>query len=795
MDGAWQFYGREAELGSLLKRLRSDEWLFGSISGRRRVGKTALVEQARRSLKQDDPSGRRTLLFQLPNSTPRDAVGVFKSAVAGSDMESAITRPARVLNLPELAIAIGDLIQAGVIVVIDGFQVCHRGPLRGLPSMLQRQVERLKGTANGGLIVIGSGPSEMEASLADRRAPLLGSLTFSLNLGPWDLRTVLEVCDQHAEGDLERCLTLWTLFGGEPKYWRLFSGAAELRSIPDWGNWAATLCESLFFDADARARDEGEISLGRELSRSNLSVLRVIAKTATCTRAGIDEALPGQTDISRVLACLVRDLRLVTRQAPAFAREGSTKARYSISNQFVSAWLSAVLPALQVARLRGRKAAVTRSMLPRLQALEGFAFERMVREAIGEVSRAGVDDFPLTEHVRGYWNRSRKGSPPIEIDVVAWNDERKRIRFGSCKRQALKHTQGSLDAFRTNVQRFLETREGRRFRDWSHEYAVYAPRFPVETRRRLNADGWVCQDLGDFRETLNRPAPGAERRGGAKSRQSLRPAKTDRATISGITICNANWGATSLSAIRGVLESVLGVLATPFEKVPADPIRVLPWFGDSPSVVEDQRPYGVFLTARNRYWSQYGFEFAQQVCHILTNYDNCKGHKHKWFDETLCQVASLFALYSMADSWVASPPPTVPEAAEFAPYHREYAERIERQHDPPTPADLPEWLSVEIAHLEADSADRARTMTLAAALLPEFRRDPSLWADCGALNTWDAHGDRDFTAYLDSWAARLRKLGAVPRTPQFLRRLLDSDPVGLRLAAMSVPSRDLDGAT
>lgn len=793
MTSGWKFYGRGEELGSLLKRLRSDEWFFGSISGRRRIGKTALVEQALELLEEDDPSGRRVLLFQLPDSTPADAAGVFKDSVSSSDLGHAITDSERPSNLPELAVAIGDLIRRGVIVIIDEFQVCHRGPLRGLSSMLQFQVDRLQDTSSGGLIVMGSVQSEMEALLADRRAPLFGRLTFSLNLGPWDLRTVFEVCDQHAEGDLDRCLTLWTLLGGVPKYWRLFSRVAELRSTSDWRAWAAILCESLFLQPDAQLRAEGEILLGRELSQSNLSVLRVIAKTDMCTRAALKEALPGQTDISPVLACLVRDLRLVTRQTPVFAREGSPKARYSVSDQFLRAWLSAVLPALDVARLGDRKAAVTRCMLPRLQTLEGFAFERMVREAIEEVSRAGVNDFPLTEHVRGYWNRPREGSLPIEIDVLAWNDERERIRFGSCKRQALKHTKGSLDAFRTNVKHFLETREGRRFRDWNHEYAVYAPRFPVEMRHRLKADGWVCQDLSDFREMLNRPDPGAERRGGGKPQQSLHLVKTDRATRSEITICNANWGATSLRAIRGVLESVLGILTAPFEKVPAAPIHVLPWFSDSPAVADDHRPYEVFLTARNRYWALYGFEFAQQVCHILTNYDSCKGHKHKWFDETLCQLASLFALHRMADSWVANPPPTVPRASAFAPYHREYAERIERQHEPPTPAGLSEWLREEIDHLEADSADRICTMTLAVALLPEFRRDPSLWVDCGVLNTWDAHGDRDFSAYLDSWAARLQELGAVPRTPQYLRRLLDSDTVGLRLAAMSVPVRDPGG--
>ncbi len=508
MASAWKFYGREEELGALLKRLRSHRWFFGSISGRRSIGKTFLLAQALQLLKQEFPPGRRALLFQLPDSTPADAARVFKHAVAFSDLECAITQPGRLSNLPEVAAAIGDLIQEGVIVVIDEFQVCHRGPLRGLPSMLQYQVDRLQDSANGGLIVMGSAQSKMEALLADRKAPLFGRLTFSLNLGPWDLRTVFEVCDQHAEGDLERCLTLWTLFGGVPRYWGLYSGIDELRSTSDRVEWVETLCKTLFLQHDTRLRDEAEILLRRELRRGNLAVLRAIANTDACTRAALKEALPGQSDLSRILACLERDLRLVTRQVPVSEVPGSTRARYSVSDQFLSAWLSAVLPALSQARLGAMKAAVTRCMLPRLQTLEGFAFKRMVREAIEEMSRAGVDDFPLTKYVGSYWSWTRAGSSPLEVDVVAWNDERNRVRFGSCERQALKHTSGSLFAFRAKVKYFLETWEGRRFRDWNHEYAVYAPCFPGEMRQRLNAEGWICQDLGDFREMLHRPECG-----------------------------------------------------------------------------------------------------------------------------------------------------------------------------------------------------------------------------------------------------------------------------------------------
>ena len=65
--------------------------------------------------------------------------------------------------------------------VLDEFQICHRGPLRGLPSLLQAQVDRLQDRdAAGGLIVLGSVQAEMEALLYDRRAPLFGRTTFDL---------------------------------------------------------------------------------------------------------------------------------------------------------------------------------------------------------------------------------------------------------------------------------------------------------------------------------------------------------------------------------------------------------------------------------------------------------------------------------------------------------------------------------------------------------------------------------------------------------------------------------------
>lgn len=237
-----------------------------------------------------------------------------------------------------------------------------------------------------------------------------------------------------------------------------------------------------------------------------------------------------------------------------------------------------------------------------------------------------------------------------------------------------------------------------------------------------------------------------------------------------IEVVNLNWGATSLSAIRGVLESVYAVLTEAFAKTPSHSIRVLRWRQSNPMVVDGARPYCIYLATGDTYWSQYSLQFSHELCHILTNSDSGKKHKHKWFEETLCELASLFVLHRLAGFWAANPPPSVPGAVDFAPNHGIYAEEREREFGLPPDRALPEWLQAQLAALEADSCDRQRNGTIAVALLPEFRRNPDLWRDCGVLNVWDASRNCNFGEYLDSWTDCLRERGLSDRTPAFLRR-------------------------
>lgn len=238
---------------------------------------------------------------------------------------------------------------------------------------------------------------------------------------------------------------------------------------------------------------------------------------------------------------------------------------------------------------------------------------------------------------------------------------------------------------------------------------------------------------------------------------------------------NGNWGAVSLSAIHGVVESAYAVLVEAFEKEPEDIIHVIPWNREYPLVVYDRRPYQMYLSARDSYWCQYVYQFSHELCHILTNFDRAGQHRHKWFEESLCELSSLFVLHRLAENWTESPPPGVFEAADFAPNHREYAEHIEAKYSISSSKDISGWFAENISALETSSEERELNGVVAVALLNHFREDSSLWSECGWLNHWDPGENDTFPEYLDSWSDRLSTNGISNRAPDIAKGLLFND--------------------
>jgi hypothetical protein len=493
----WGFYGRTTEQRAIEEIISSHRWFFCAISGRRRIGKTTLIQRA---LSAHPDIG--AFYFQVPDSDERGVVQTFQDALEDSGTLPDSAR--RVRTFAEMAEVIGFLCRRGFIIVIDEFQYFHRKSLSPFTSFLQAEVDKLRDTTKGGLFVLGSIHTEMTAVLEDRASALFNRITHRIDLGHWDFETLFEMFDAHGIVDPAQRLFLWSLFEGVPKFYR---DCFEAGTLEPREQYREHTLRALFFEGTSPLRDEATNWFLRELRGRYDSALKLLAYKGPCSHRELvaEYARAGSGDekqLSAYLHTLTDRYQMVEKRRPIFAGDRSRKARYVITDNFLASWLHAVARNVQVARIRPVDQAIFRTD-DSLKTQEGYGFEKMIRLLTEECSRKGVGDFPLTEIVQGYWNKPHASD--IEIDLIAHNDETKTVRLGSCKRSAGAHDVAALKAFDEHMDRFFTTKEGRRFSDWILEKTLYSPTFSSAQRQNLDDRGYLCRDLNDFARFLGRP--------------------------------------------------------------------------------------------------------------------------------------------------------------------------------------------------------------------------------------------------------------------------------------------------
>jgi AAA+ ATPase superfamily predicted ATPase len=485
MPASWSFYGRRTELSQLQAILARRRWFFLQISGRRRIGKTSLIQEA---LSADQRA--RTLYFQIPDSDP---VGVV--AACNGYLET-FGRPERIADLGELARLVGHLAETGHIVTIDEFQYFHRKTLGDFCSLLQAEVDRLSARAaevTGGLIVLGSLHSEMTALLEDRDAPLFNRTTDRLELSHLDTASILEILRVHADTTPQRLLFLWNLFEGVPKFYR---DAFEQGVL---GAERRELLQKLFFASSSPLRGEADNWFLRELRGRYDMVLQHLAKNPGCTNAEIDAAIVqvsrgGEVkQIGGYLKILSERYRMIERKLPIFAPAKARSGRYYLRDNFLRAWLSALQRPVSATAFRPLDELIAQAD-ERLATVEGFALEALAGQLYEERSRLGIGEFPLSERIRGYWDRG-----DVEVDLVALAESEQRIRFGTCRRNPDKLL-ASLGGLRAGAAAFIQTHG--RYRDWHIEYVAIAPEITPVLRAHLQHAGLIVQDLKDLTADL-----------------------------------------------------------------------------------------------------------------------------------------------------------------------------------------------------------------------------------------------------------------------------------------------------
>ena len=320
------FIGRDQELAVLTELADRGRPELFVLYGRRRVGKTELLQQF--------CEGRRAVYFQAAQLREKDNLRAYRDALADGLGESIAA-----VELPDWEAALEFTCERAaderLVVVIDEFPyLCEAN--KGLPSVLQRFWDR-KGKASSLMLVLcGSQVSFMEDQVLSERSPLFGRRTAQKRLQPLAPPDTLGFFPRWS---VEERLLAFSVLGGMPAYLRRFDDGRSLR-------------ENLLQEVlrpEGYLFEEVQFLLRNELS-SPTTYNSILTAVARGDRKVGDVALTvgvDSTTANKYLSVL-RDLGLVERRVPITDPDPlrSRRGSYHISDRFVAFHFRHVQPSV-----------------------------------------------------------------------------------------------------------------------------------------------------------------------------------------------------------------------------------------------------------------------------------------------------------------------------------------------------------------------------------------------------------------------------------------------------------------
>jgi hypothetical protein len=217
-----------------------------------------------------------------------------------------------------------------------------------------------------------------------------------------------------------------------------------------------------------------------------------------------------------------------------------------------------------------------------------------------------------------------------------------------------------------------------------------------------------------------------------------------------IRLAPDGWGA-ALPDIMKVLISAEETLTVFFPTAVFAPVEVSR--GYSGPITHFQRGVDgairVELDVEGRKWDQFALQFGHELCHILcgyAKYDNLNA----WFEQALCEAASLFVLGQMAEKWVTNAP--YPNWSDYPPKLQNYRTNRIEEARLPEGVSIGDFLAIEEESLRSDANQHSQNVKVGAALLPLFEAHPQNWEVVGNLNAERGARDRSFGQYLSDWS-------------------------------------------
>lgn len=436
------FIGRERELKALDKLYNSSKFEFAVIYGRRRVGKTALINRFM--------GDKKAIYFMGVESSAKQNLENFSKSIIESEngIETEAVFPSFQAAL-EYVFKLSE--NERLILAIDEYPYVARSS-KSLASTIQLLIDKYKEKSKLMLILCGSSMAYMEDQVLAYKASLYGRRTAQMKILPFDFE---ETCGYFKNFSNEDKALLYGVVGGTPQY---------LLQIDDTLSVEENI-KNTYLNPVSFLYEEPINLLKQEVREPAVytAVINAIASGAS-RMSEISGKVGEDTNVCSAYIKNLINLGIVKKETP-YGETASRKAIYSIEDNMFRFWYRFVMGNSSIIA-RGAADLVYKRIEPFLSDYMGTVFEEICKQYLWKRLLAG--ELPVEFNSLGRW----WGNDPVkkcqtEVDIMGEQDKTTAL-FGECKWTNEKVDLGVLETlmersrifFYDNVYLYLFSKSG-----------------------------------------------------------------------------------------------------------------------------------------------------------------------------------------------------------------------------------------------------------------------------------------------------------------------------------------------
>lgn len=387
------FIGRERELRTLNQLYHSDRFEFAVLYGRRRVGKTALLNEFTKD--------KETIFFTGVETNMRQNLDNFSGCIM--DFQTGMKTDATFSSFQTALEYVFELAKhRRLILVIDEYPYVARAS-KSLASTLQLLIDKNKNDSKLFLILCGSSMSYMEDQVLAYKAPLYGRRTAQLKIQPFDF---FEACRYFTDFLPTDKALAYGVAGGTPQYLMQIDPTISMEQN----------IKNMYLNPSSSIFEEPLNLLKQEVREPAIynAVISAIAGGYSKMNE-ISSKIDEETSVCAAYTKNLISLGLVKKEVP-YGEKTNRKTIYSLEDNMFRFWYRFV-PENTSIIMRGAEDLAYSRIASELPAYMGAVFEDICKQYLWKLLLEGKCPVTFSDLGR-WWGTNPKTRSQEEIDIM-----------------------------------------------------------------------------------------------------------------------------------------------------------------------------------------------------------------------------------------------------------------------------------------------------------------------------------------------------------------------------------------